>query len=165
MGDHKHFSDAPDHQVHDDLDTHSVAAFQGSLIRNQIGHIPRCPALPTDKFSSAQWMRYFTDGWTDLHLWKAAFIEFVAAASLCYLSGMIDVTLLGFNRAQAPAYVGVSNVVLLSLFIMATAPTSGGHINPLITFSTVLTGLTGFSRGKWWCRSVERVSLLTGSAN
>ena len=30
---------------------------------------------------------------------------------------------------------------------MAIAPGSGGHINPLITFATMVCGLTGFSRG------------------
>ena len=37
--------------------------------------------------------------------------------------------------------------MLLSLFIYALAPASGGHINPIITFATMATGLTGFSRG------------------
>jgi glycerol uptake facilitator-like aquaporin len=41
----------------------------------------------------------------------------------------------------------VTNTVLLALFIYALAPASGGHINPLITFTTMTAGLTGFSRG------------------
>ena len=78
---------------------------------------------------------------------------------------MSDTTITNFGTSQAPAYVGVVNIFLLTLFIMAIAPGSGGqleqsgfkkpgglmeikgHINPLITFSTMVVGLTGFSRG------------------
>lgn len=60
---------------------------------------------------------------------------------------MIYITIGSFQTKQAAAYVGVSNIVLLSLFIYALAPASGGHINPIITFTTMLTGLTGFARG------------------
>ena len=67
--------------------------------------------------------------------------------SLCYLSGTIDITLANFKTTEAAAFAGVSNIFLLSLFIYAIAPASGGHINPTITFTTVTTGLTGFPRG------------------
>ena len=77
--------------------------------------------------------------------WK--FIEFYATMLLCYLSGLIDTTFIGFGTTQIPAYVGITNVFLLTLFIMATGPGSGGHVNPTITFATMVTGLTGFSRG------------------
>lgn len=66
---------------------------------------------------------------------------------LCYISALIDTTIGNFKTAQAAAYVGVTNIFLISLFIYALAPSSGGHVNPLITFTTVTTGLTAFSRG------------------
>ena len=75
------------------------------------------------------------------------FIECVATCFLCFLSGLIGITLAGFETSQTPAYVGVINVFLLTLFIMASGPGSGGHINPMITLATMTTGLTGFSRG------------------
>ena len=75
------------------------------------------------------------------------FIEFVGSTSLCYVSAMIDTTIGSFKTAQAAAYVGVTNIFLIGLFICALAPSSGGHVNPLITFTTMTTGLTGFSRG------------------
>ena len=70
-----------------------------------------------------------------------------ASFLLSYLSGLIDTTITNFGTTQAAAYAGISNIFLLTLFIMAFAPGSGGHINPLITFSTIITGLTDFSRG------------------
>lgn len=60
---------------------------------------------------------------------------------------MIDTTLGSFKTAQVATYVGITNIFLISLFIYALAPASGGHVNPLITFTTITTGLTGFSRG------------------
>jgi glycerol uptake facilitator-like aquaporin len=67
--------------------------------------------------------------------------------SLIYLSALIHITISNLNTMQVAGYVGVMNIVLLALFIYALAPASGGHINPLITFATMITGLTGFSRG------------------
>lgn len=60
---------------------------------------------------------------------------------------MIHTTLGSFKTSQVAAYVGVTNIFLLSIFIYATAPATGGHLNPFITFCTITTGLTGFSRG------------------
>lgn len=44
-------------------------------------------------------------------------------------------------QLAVPAFVGVFNTVLLAVFIYATAPASGGHMNPMITFATFLCGL------------------------
>jgi glycerol uptake facilitator-like aquaporin len=60
---------------------------------------------------------------------------------------MIHTTIGNFKTTQAAGYVGISNIILLSLWIYALAPASGGHINPIITYTTLLTGLTGFARG------------------
>ncbi len=60
---------------------------------------------------------------------------------------MLHTTIGSFQTTQVAAYVGVTNIFLISLFIFAMAPSSGGHVNPVITFTTMVTGLTGFSRG------------------
>ena len=60
---------------------------------------------------------------------------------------MIHTTLGTFNTPQVAAYVGVTNVFLITISIYSMAVASGGHVNPFITFCTVTTGLTGFSRG------------------
>lgn len=89
---------------------------------------------------------YFTRGWNHLSIWKSAFIEMVATMSLCYLSALISVTLANMQTSQLSAYVGITNIFLLSLFIYACAPASGGHVNPTITFATMTTGLIEFPR-------------------
>ncbi len=70
-----------------------------------------------------------------------------ATCLFCYVSGLINTTITNFQTKTVAAIAGVSNIFLLTLFIMAIAPGSGGHINPLVTFGTMLCGLTGFSRG------------------
>jgi glycerol uptake facilitator-like aquaporin len=74
-------------------------------------------------------------------------MEFVGTTAICYLATMIAATIRSFDTLQAAAYVAVSNIFLLTLFIYSLAPASGGHVNPIITFATMTTGLTGFSRG------------------
>ena len=51
-----------------------------------------------------------------------------ASFLLCYLSGMIDTTVTNFGTPQGPAYAGVTNIFLLTLFIIAFAPGSGGQL-------------------------------------
>lgn len=71
----------------------------------------------------------------------------IATGLLCYLSGLIDTSITNFGTTHGAAYVGLSNVFLLTLLIMAAGPGSGGHVNPTITFATMITGLTGLARG------------------
>jgi glycerol uptake facilitator-like aquaporin len=66
---------------------------------------------------------------------------------MTYLSAMIHTTIGSFDTLQVAPYVGITNIFLISLFIWAMGPSTGGHVNPTITFATMLTGLTGFSRG------------------
>lgn len=59
------------------------------------------------------------------------FVEAFASFLLCYLSGMIDTTITNFGTPQAAAYAGVTNIFLLTLFIIAFAPGSGGQFSYL----------------------------------
>ena len=52
----------------------------------------------------------------------------VATGLLCYLSGLIDTTIGNFGTSQGAAYAGLTNIFLLTLFIMAAGPGSGGHV-------------------------------------
>ena len=52
----------------------------------------------------------------------------VATGLFCYLSGLINTTIGDFGTTQGAAYVGVTDIFLLTLFIMAAGPNSGGHV-------------------------------------
>lgn len=56
-------------------------------------------------------------------------MEAVATGLLCYLSGLIGRTIIRFYTDQGAAYVAVANIFLLTLFIMAAGPGSGGHVH------------------------------------
>ncbi|MCJ1371455.1 hypothetical protein MMC20_002672 [Loxospora ochrophaea] len=157
----------------------AIADFHGSLVRNSFPE--PVPSKARSLSTVDHWIAYFTEGWADVGIWKSAvclnigffcsiwpvadihlkFVEMVATCLLAYTSGLIDTTIAGFNTPQAPAYVGVTNIFLLTLFIMATGPGSGGHINPLITFATVMTGMTGFSRGRLSLPASSRSAIAT----
>lgn len=135
--------------------------------------------------STVPWFRdreYLLGGWTNASIWRSAvsfsesvfpiliaarsddlvltqrkLCETVGTCSLVFTSGQIGATLMNYEIEQLGAYIGISNVILLSTFIYATAPASGGHLNPLITFSAMLAGICPFARGK---KDVE--SLLEG---
>jgi glycerol uptake facilitator-like aquaporin len=71
----------------------------------------------------------------------------VASCCVTFLSGQIAATIQSYGTPQVGAYIGISNLILIATFIYAIAPASGGHINPLITFSAMLTGLCSVPRG------------------
>lgn len=75
------------------------------------------------------------------------FVEMMATSMLVFTSGQIDATILSYQSNKIGAYVGISNIFLLSTFIYATAAPSGGHINPMITWTTFWCGLCPLSRG------------------
>lgn len=70
-----------------------------------------------------------------------------ASTMFIYLIGEFGVTIQAYNTPQTGAYIGIWNTFALAVFIYATAPATGGHINPLITCTTMLSGLCPFSRG------------------
>ncbi|KAE8420052.1 aquaporin-like protein [Aspergillus pseudocaelatus] len=125
----------PDRDIKED-----VAKFDGSFA-------PK--ARPTEPLSGPWYTNrdYLIGGWSDPSIWKAAFIEAVGTSGLVYVSGNISTTLLSYDTKQVGAYIGLSNVFLISIFIYATAATTGGHLNQMITFSAIFSGICPISRG------------------
>ncbi|KAK3366087.1 hypothetical protein B0T24DRAFT_683137 [Lasiosphaeria ovina] len=116
-------------------------AFNGSFA-GAAGNVTEAPDLP--------WYRrpeYFTEGWADPVIWRSTIVECLATASMIYISGQFGLTLLSYKTNQVAGYVGIFNTLLLATFIYAVAPATGGHLNPMITFTTILCGLTPLSRG------------------
>ena len=132
------------------------AAFRGSLNPNG-----RAECDHSQSLRDVAWGPYIQskllDGWTDVRLWQSAvslwfgvaqtqFVEIMGTMAIAYLSALLGVTFSSFNPIYIPNWVGVTNVIVIALFIFACSPTSGGHLNPLISFSTMLTGLTPIPR-------------------
>ncbi len=66
---------------------------------------------------------------------------------LSYLCGQFGITIMSLGTKEILAYVGVFNSALLAIFIWATAPVSGGFINPLITWTAMLCGQLPAAKG------------------
>lgn len=101
-------------------------------------------------FSWAQ--SFYFSALEDIELWKEAVIEGVGTCLQVYTSGLVAAGLGPLVKATslgpvAPAAFGaLVNWVLISLFITAGGPISGGHFNPLITISTFAARLSIFPR-------------------
>ncbi|KAJ7896955.1 aquaporin-like protein [Mycena leptocephala] len=132
----------------------TMTDFPGSFVR--IVHEGQPSFVPRKSYTL---VAYFTHGWTEAEIWKAAFIEFWAVACMTYIGGLIGITVMSFGTKIVAPYVGIITVFLLALWISATAPGSGGHINSTITFAVLLTRLMSFSRGVLYL-----VAQLAGSA-
>ncbi|KAK8073659.1 hypothetical protein PG994_004558 [Apiospora phragmitis] len=52
-----------------------------------------------------------------------------------------------YTAAASAGYVGLWSAALLATLVAVTAPGSGAHLNPVVTFATVLCGLCPLSRG------------------
>ncbi|KAF2429798.1 aquaporin-like protein [Tothia fuscella] len=105
---------------------------------------------------------YFVEGWDDPAIWRAALVEMVATSMIVFISGQISATIMSYDSSQIGAYVGVSNIILLSVFIYATSPASGGHMNPMITWATFWSGICPLSRGVLYILGQTLGSALTG---
>lgn len=79
---------------------------------------------------------------------KLQVVECVATACMVSISGQFGMTLMSSGVTHVALSVGIFNTVLLASFIYATATATGGHLNPMITLTTILCGLTPVSRGK-----------------
>lgn len=66
------------------------------------------------------------------------------------IGGELSATVIGYETAQIDAYIGISTALLLTTFIYATAPASGGHLNPLVSLATMCTGLCPVPRGEFY---------------
>lgn len=99
-------------------------------------------------------------GFCERDLWKSAVIEGIGTLLLVWSTGFIAAhsssapppvlsPTSGFYSTPiflGPLTGGITNMILLCLFIYALGPVSGSHLNPMITMSTFTARLTSFPR-------------------
>ena len=120
--------------------------FYGSLIRyhgqlqRQEAENPAAARLPSWAIAIGADELYYGD------VYRATFIEFVAMVAFMVIHCSI------INHSVSGAYadpslpIAVGHFLLLGFFILSFAASSGGHINPLITWATTTTGHTPLVR-------------------
>ncbi|KAF2179031.1 aquaporin-like protein [Zopfia rhizophila CBS 207.26] len=106
-----------------------------------------------DAAAKFSWKQSFgLRSFADVELWKEATIEGVGTCLQIYLAGLYAIGLgpTGTETAIGPitpaAFGAIANFLLISFFIYAGGPVSGGHFNPLITMSTFFARLSTFPR-------------------
>lgn len=98
-------------------------------------------------------------GFLEPELWKAAATECLGTILLVWITVFISAHPTGPPPAPSPRLGvygtatflgplvgGITNIILLSLFIFTLGPVSGAHLNPLITMATFTARLTTFPR-------------------
>jgi aquaporin-4 len=75
-------------------------------------------------------------------VWRAAISEFLAMALLIFVSSAGAITCLQAGFTSTTAAIALVQFICLSFFILASAPASGGHLNPAISLATMLTGFS-----------------------
>jgi glycerol uptake facilitator-like aquaporin len=99
-------------------------------------------------------------GFLEVELWKAAVIEGVGTLLLVWITLFIAAHsstvpppapsptsgIYSTPIFLGPLVGGITNMIILPLFIYSLGPVSGGHLNPIITMSTFTARLTTFPR-------------------
>jgi hypothetical protein len=138
--------------------------FHGSFAVNT-EHIATLPNGPWYRRST-----YFTQGWSDPWIWRASvssifkgigylslfsnkksaasqLIEGVGSFCITFLSGEFGVTVANYDIIIVGPFISIWLGALIAILIYATATKSGGHVNPIITISSIGCGLTPIPRG------------------
>jgi aquaporin-4 len=73
-------------------------------------------------------------------VWRAAAFEFVATFVLVFVGTLCTISSLESGFQHPVLAIAIFQSLVLSLCILAAAPMSGGHVNPCITWTEMLTG-------------------------
>ncbi|KAJ7212420.1 hypothetical protein O6H91_Y476600 [Diphasiastrum complanatum] len=93
-------------------------------------------------------------------VWRAVTVEFIATALLVFLSISTVLACLQGEFASPKSLIALVHVFILWLCVMAAGPASGGHLNPCITFTCMLTGLTSPVRSMLYILAQSAGSIL-----
>ncbi len=89
----------------------------------------------------------FTEADFGQKTWQAVFAELIATLLFVFLGAGSVVVVTGVIGAN-PGFQGdPAALVAIALLVAGTAKISGGHINPAVTFSAVITGRMKLSTG------------------
>lgn len=82
----------------------------------------------------------------NFEVYRAAFIEFITSGIYVFLSLATVITALQSHFESNLAAIAFIHVLLIAFFISSALPASGGHFNPILTFTSFLTGHSSFPR-------------------
>ncbi|XP_043710074.1 probable aquaporin TIP3-1 [Telopea speciosissima] len=83
---------------------------------------------------------------TSLRTWQASFAEFLGMIALIFAMDTIVVGTLETEKESPILVMSFLMAATLSIMLLAVFPVSGGHLNPVISFTAGLLGLISMSR-------------------
>ncbi|XP_042517544.1 aquaporin-5-like [Macadamia integrifolia] len=83
---------------------------------------------------------------SSLETWRASIGELLGTATLVFALDTIYISSYESNTATPNIVEPVFIALIVTILILATSSVSGGHLNPIISFSAALVGLISMSR-------------------
>ncbi|XP_077246521.1 aquaporin TIP3-1-like [Tasmannia lanceolata] len=81
-----------------------------------------------------------------LKVWRASVAELLGTAVLVFVLDTSAVSAFGTNTKTPNILIAALATLTITILLLATGPASGGHINPIVTFSAMLLGLISPAR-------------------
>ncbi|PIA56836.1 hypothetical protein AQUCO_00700882v1 [Aquilegia coerulea] len=81
-----------------------------------------------------------------LKVWRASMAELLGTAVLVFAIDTIVISSIETDTKTPNLIMSLVIAISVAVLLLATSPVSGGHINPVITFSAMLIGLISVSR-------------------
>ncbi|TYG83846.1 hypothetical protein ES288_D01G200800v1 [Gossypium darwinii] len=100
-----------------------------------------------------------------LEVWRASLAELLGTAVLVFALDTIVISTLQTETKTPNLVMSILIAFVVAVLLLATYPISGGHINPIVTFAALLTGLISISKAAiyiWLNVAIERTYSLAG---
>ncbi|GFZ00401.1 hypothetical protein Acr_14g0000370 [Actinidia rufa] len=81
-----------------------------------------------------------------LDVWRASLGELFGTAVLVFMIDTIVISTLDMDTKVPNLIMSILIAITITILLLAVFPVSGGHINPVISFSAALVGLISLSR-------------------
>ncbi|KAJ4716710.1 Aquaporin (Major intrinsic protein family) [Melia azedarach] len=79
-------------------------------------------------------------------VWRASVAELLGTAALVFALDTIVISSIQTETKTPNLVMSTLVAIIITILLLATFPISGGHINPIVSFSAVLTGLISITR-------------------
>ncbi|KAJ0080505.1 hypothetical protein Patl1_23783 [Pistacia atlantica] len=81
-----------------------------------------------------------------VNVWRASLAELIGTAVLVFSLDGIVISSIQSKTNTPNLIIALMAAIIVSILLIATFPISGGHINPIISFSAALTGVCSITR-------------------
>ncbi|KAJ4716712.1 Major intrinsic protein, Aquaporin-like protein [Melia azedarach] len=81
-----------------------------------------------------------------VNVWRASIAELLGTAVLVFAIDTIVISSIQTETTPPNLLLSTLIAMIVTILLLATFPISGGHINPIVSFSAVLTGLMSITR-------------------